>query len=146
MFHLHQCAVLDRNFQKARSSLDFYEKALRYHIREEEDILLPLYRQRAVEVRGGDPDLFCLEHKKMFELLGRVRLRLSRITRDEGDYLDTLSLLDDETRYKQFTDHHFLREERILFPEMDRLTMEKEKNALLRILSFSLKEEDLRGD
>ncbi len=54
------------------------------------------------------------------------------------DPKDAIALLDDEAHFKKFMEHHSLREDRILYPELERMTSKKEKAALCRLLSFSV--------
>jgi iron-sulfur cluster repair protein YtfE (RIC family) len=140
MFCRHQVALLKADYPAAKSLLKDFEENLLNHMKEEEDILLPLYRQRAGQVRGGDADIFVLEHKKIVEWLGRLKLRLSRLNPPEVDMKNLIALLDDEAHFKKYTEHHTLRENRIFYPEIERILDEKEKGHLLRLLTFSPEE------
>ncbi len=137
LFFRHQVAVLKADGREARASLQTYAEGLRSHLKEEEEILLPLYRERATPIRGGDPETFTQEHQKINEWLGRLKLRLSRLN-FIPDPKDIISVMDDEAHYKKFIEHHSLREERILYPELDRVISDQEKSALCRLLSFSM--------
>lgn len=136
MFFRHQVAVLEADGPAARTLLNAYETALMGHLKEEEEILLPLYRERATSIRGGDPELFIQEHQKVDEWLNRLKLRLSRLD-PVADLKNVIALLDDEAHYKKFMEHHSLREDRIFYPELERITSETEKAALFRLLTFS---------
>jgi hemerythrin-like domain-containing protein len=136
LFFRHQTAVLKSDNAKAKALLRTYEGALMGHLNEEEEILMPLYRARATSIRGGDPELFVQEHQKIDEWLKRIKLRLSRLD-PLVDPKDVLALLDDEAHYKKFMEHHSLREDRIFYPELERVTNESEKSALCRLLTFS---------
>jgi hemerythrin-like domain-containing protein len=138
LFHRHQEAVLAGRGNEARDLLGDYEKGLCRHVKEEEDILLPLYRERSARIRGGDAEVFSHEHKKICEWLGRLKLRLSRVLDSRSDPDETLALLDDEAHYKKYLEHHCLREDRILYPELERVVGQGEKAGLLRLLTFSL--------
>ena len=128
------------DFASAKTLLEDYEDIVLNHMKEEEEILLPLYRERAGQIRGGDWEIFALEHKKIMEWLNRLKLRLSRLNPPKIDTKDLLALLDDEAHFKLYTGHHSLREDRIFYPEMDRVLDEKEKDDLLRLLTFSPEE------
>jgi len=140
MFHQHQVALLKNSYSESESLLWKFEAALFHHMREEDDILLPLYRQRAAAVRGGDPEIFTGEHKKITEWLGRLKLRLNRLSVSHSDLKDVVALLDDEAYFKKYMEHHTLRENRIFYPEIERVITEKEKTHILRLLTFSLEE------
>ncbi len=141
LFQQYRSSVLDKDLKKARTLWEVYERALLGHIREEDEILLPIYRQRAAPQRGGSPDLFVGEHQKIVEWLGRLKLRLSRLI-PSSPAKDILALLDDQAFFKKLLEHHTQRENHIFYPELDRLVSPEEKTALLRLLSFKLGDED----
>ena len=97
MFCWHQAALLKTDYTAAKNLLKEYEEVILNHMKEEEDILLPLYRQRAGQIRGGDADIFTLEHKKIVEWLGRLRLRLSRLNPPNVDMKNLISLFREQT-------------------------------------------------
>jgi iron-sulfur cluster repair protein YtfE (RIC family) len=140
LFYHHQVAILKSDIIEADILLKKFEKALFHHMHEEDEILLPLYRQRATAIRGGDPDTFSGEHKKMAEWLNRIKLRLQRLSPMAPDLKSILALLDDEAQFKKYAEHHTLREDHVFYPELDRLVDEKEKLGLLRLLTFSVEE------
>lgn len=138
LFERHQLAVLDRRLPEAQSLFDSYEKALLAHMKEEDEILLPLYEQRAGRQRGGAPENFTGEHRKILEWLGRLRLRITRIPPGKAGGKTLLALLDDEAPFKKFMEHHSARENLILYPELERVTTEREKAVFRRLLTFTL--------
>jgi len=140
LFFLHQAAILGADYSAAKALFRDYEDGLLVHMREEEEILLPLYQQRAKPLRGGDSDFFIQEHGKIVEWLGRLTLRLSRLNPPKPEVANILALLDDEAQYKKYMEHHTLREDRIFYPEVDRVVEAKEKAHLLRLLTFTLEE------
>ncbi len=143
LFNRHQVAILQNDFKEAAKLLGHYEKSLFLHMKEEEEILLPLYRKKAPAIRGGDPDIFAVEHKKIIEWLNRLKLRLRRAwghSLDPEDPNLVIALLDDEAQFKKYMEHHTLREDHIFYPEVDRLIGEKDRIHLLRLLTFSLEE------
>jgi iron-sulfur cluster repair protein YtfE (RIC family) len=142
LFFQHQNAILKCDCQGAKNFLAIFEKGLDQHMREENEILLPIYRERAVEIRGGDSVIFFGEHEKIKEWLARLKLRLSRIPPSNPQAKDVLDLLDDEAHFKKFVEHHALRENRILYPELERVITPKEKAGLIRLLTFSLSDSD----
>jgi len=139
LFQQHQLAVLHEDFPLAVKLLAQFEKGLFWHMREEEEILMPLYREGAANILGGDPDIFLGEHKKISEWINRLKVRLQRLS-TSPDSKAVLALLDDEAPFKKYMEHHALREDRVFYPELDRVVGEKNKPPLLRLLTFSLEE------
>jgi iron-sulfur cluster repair protein YtfE (RIC family) len=140
LFHRHQAAVLRNDITLAADLLGKFESALFYHMREEDEILMPLYREKASALHGGDPEILAGEHKKIAEWLNRLKLRLRRIPAHSPDLKSVIALLDDEAHFKKYSEHHTLREDRIFYPELDRLVEDKDRASLMRLLTFSLEE------
>lgn len=140
VFFQHQAAILRNDFALAAELLGKFEKSLFYHMREEDEILMPLYREKASTIRGGDPDIFAGEHKKITEWLFRLKLRLQRLAFPAQDLKALIALLDDEAQFKKYMEHHTLREDRVFYPELDRLVGDKDRGSLMRLLTFSLEE------
>lgn len=140
LFTRHQMALLRADYGAARNLLEAYEEGLFTHMKEEEEILVPLYQSRTAHLRGGDAEIFTLEHKKIVEWLNRLKMRLHRIVPSVPDLKAVIALLDDESQFKKFIEHHSLREDRIFYPEIEKVVDEKEKTHLLRLLTFNLGE------
>jgi iron-sulfur cluster repair protein YtfE (RIC family) len=138
LFFQHQTAILKHDYDRAKTLLSSYEEALYAHMKEEDEILLPIYQERAGKLRGGDAETIVGEHKKIAEWLNRVKLRLHRLVPSVVDHRSLIALLDDEAHYKKFMEHHTLREDRIFYPEIERVVTPSEKAGLLRLLTFSL--------
>jgi hemerythrin-like domain-containing protein len=136
LFFRHQRALLDFNFRGALERLSAYEAALLEHMRHEEELLLPLYAERVTPGRGGGADFFLLEHAKMRRHLAHFREQLPQLAELPEPSRALLKLLDQETTYKHLVEHHDLREERHLYPALDGVTTEAEREDLLgRVLS-----------
>ena len=135
MFFRHQRALLDFNFRGALERLEEYEAALLAHMRDEEELLIPLYAERAAVERGGRADFFLLEHEKMRRHLAHFREQLPRLEELPEPSRALIKLLDQQTTFKHIVEHHDEREERHLYPALERLTTEAEREELLgRIL------------
>jgi hemerythrin-like domain-containing protein len=131
LFLQHQEALLDADLTRAGERLEEFERRLLHHIREEEDLLLPVY-ERAGVIPGGPPVLFTGEHKRMQELLAGFKQALSSLGQDTGSRKrGILWLLDRQATFKNLMEHHDLREANILYPALDRVTSEVERRALL---------------
>lgn len=131
LFYRHQVAVLNQDRDEALKHLNEYEKLLQAHMREEEEYLIPLYQKRCGSIRGGAPVIFTGEHQRIREFMALFfRLITSWISAD-GHGQETLDLLDQEYRFKELMEHHDMREQRILLPELDKVTSEGEKSDIL---------------
>jgi hemerythrin-like domain-containing protein len=134
MFYVHQRALLDFNFRGALERLAEYESALVAHMRDEEELLLPLYAERAEIERGGARDFFLLEHAKMRRHLAHFREQLPVLLELPEPSRALLKLLDQQTTYKHIVEHHDEREEKFLYPALERVTTDGERTDLLRRL------------
>lgn len=131
LFYRHQVAVLNQDREEAIKLLNRYERLLQTHMREEEDFLIPLYQKRCGTIRGGAPVIFTGEHQRIREFLELFyRLATSWVSAD-GHGQETLDLLDQEYRFKELMEHHDIREQRILLPELEKVTSEAEKREIL---------------
>lgn len=131
LFLQHQEALLDADLARAGERLEEFERRLLHHIREEEELLLPIY-ERAGVIPGGPPVLFTGEHKRMRELLAGFRLALSSLEQNPtGRKRGILWLLDRQATFKNLMEHHDLRETTILYPALDRVTSEAERREVL---------------
>ena len=140
LFFRHQVSLLDYNFRTAFERLCEYESALLAHMRDEEEVLLPIYAERATPERGGRADFFLLEHEKMRRLLAHFREQLPRLYELPEPSRALIKLLDQETTYKHLVEHHDEREERHLYPALEQFTTDAEREDLLARL-FDLKPE-----
>lgn len=134
-FFEHQRALLHFDFRVALERLRRYESALLAHMRDEEELLLPLYRERVTPERGGAADFFLLEHRKMRRHLAHFAEQLPRLQGLPDPTRAVLKLLDQETTYKHLVEHHDTREEKFLYPALERHTSDEEKADLLPRLS-----------
>lgn len=138
LFFRHQVSLLDYNFRTAYERLCEYEAALLEHMRDEEELLIPLYGERAAPSRGGRADFFLLEHAKMRRHLAHFREQLPRLYGLPEPSRALIKLLDQETTYKHLVEHHDEREERHLYPALEQVTTDAEREAILPRL-FRLK-------
>lgn len=140
MFFAQQRALLYFDFDAALSLLERYETGLLAHMRDEEEVLLPIYIQRAHVVKGGNPQLFLDEHEKMRGWVAFFKEQIARLAWEPHPESDLILLLDRQAFYKRLSSHHDKRETEILYPELDRVTSEMEKLELLNRVTcaFSL--------
>src|SRR4029078_9708932 len=100
-------------------------------MRDEEELLLPIYVERAKPERGGRADFFLLEHEKMRRPLAHFCEQLPRLSEMPEPSRALIKLLDQETTYKHIVEHHDEREERHLYPLLEQLTTDAERQDLL---------------
>jgi hypothetical protein len=75
LFLAHQRALLRLNVDRAAALLDEYECELTAHMRDEEELMLPLYGERAKIPVGGAVEIFFGEHDKL-RIRGAVQSRV----------------------------------------------------------------------
>ena len=140
MFLAHQAALLHFEFDAALSLLEQYETALLTHIRDEEEVLLPVYKERAAVIKGGGFQLFLDEHYKMSKYLELLKDEVAILPNEPNTEAKLIWILDRESFYKRLCGHHDKRETDILYPELDRVTTAAEKSELLSRVtrSFSI--------
>ena len=131
IFFAHQCALLHFDFTAALSLLVRYETSLLTHMKDEEDVLLPIYSERASVIKGGNPQFFLDEHLKMRRFVELFKEQIAKLAAEPKPEAGLILLLDREAFYKRLCGHHDKREREILYPELDRMTSETEKLDLL---------------
>lgn len=131
MFSEHQHALLHFEFEKAAAALRRYEAALLIHMSDEEEVLLPIYREYGDLPKGGDAKIFSDEHEKMLgyvKMFAQETAKLAAVKEPENRLL---MLLDREAFYKRLSGHHDKREHDILYPILDERTSPAKKAELL---------------
>ena len=126
---VHQERLVVGAIGEARDLFAGFERRIRGHIREEEEEMLPIYDERAGLMHGGDPDLFRMEHRKIERFLDEIRGRLTDLA--AGDLRGRIALIEREQMLKEILHHHDLREQNILYPELDRVTDDAEKERIV---------------
>jgi iron-sulfur cluster repair protein YtfE (RIC family) len=134
-FRQHQIALLHFEFGAALDRLLEYEKNLRMHMRDEEEILLPIYAERAEIPRSGGVKLFLDEHEKMLAHVELFKEQTKKLISEDSPDDGLILLLDRESFYKRLTSHHDNREHDILFPMLDQITTDEEKADILNRIS-----------
>ena len=130
-FFAHQEALLRCDFPLALKRLRQYERAIKRHIREEEDFLMPVYA-RAGKVLGGDPQLFLGEHLRIIEFIARLKKLLPRRKgRGSSAARQAIEILYQEAMFRWLIEHHDERERQILYPTLDRVTNDEERAQIL---------------
>lgn len=135
VFLRHQEALIACQLSAAGELLDRFEERLRVHMRHEEEWLLPIYearRDRKNPMKEVGADVYSLEHKRMLELLAKIRTCLRGLAAsDKPAPRDIIALLDRECTFKHLVEHHNMREHNVLYAELDRLTSQEEQRELI---------------
>lgn len=129
LFLEHQTALFDRDPALAAKTFATYRKALFEHMRQEESVLLPFYKQHG-EAPDAPTVFFTGEHKRMREFLRRIQSRLRRLDR-RSPKARWVALFDLEAAYKNLVQHHDRREKSKLYPALDRFGSRGERLKLL---------------
>jgi iron-sulfur cluster repair protein YtfE (RIC family) len=130
---VHRDFVVGLEFARALAELEKFERELRVHMDAEEAFILPLYRERAGKVLGGDPDFFTLEHKSILRSLETAKESLRKLAVDPGaGRRQAHEFLDQEGMLLHLLEHHDLREKNTLYPRLDEVLTEAEREDLLR--------------
>jgi hemerythrin-like domain-containing protein len=98
---------------------------------DEEDVLLPVYSERAEFPVAGAPKLYFDDHAKMRSYIELFKQRTSEIAAETEIERALLQLLDREAFYLRLCSHHDRRESDFLYPILDDLLSEEERHKLL---------------
>jgi hemerythrin-like domain-containing protein len=132
LFLDHQRALMRLDLNRAASLLDEYETRLLAHIRDEEDLMIPLYRQRAAAPIGAAAEIFLGEHEKLRRFLELFKEEIVRIRQSEDIEGGALFLIDSQHLFKRLLVHHDTREKKMLYPLLDEVTTESERQSLFQ--------------
>ena len=132
LFFQHQKALLEKEVEVAKQHFQAYKKALERHIRDEEEVLMPVYEGQAKIPTGGDPRHFKGDHRNLLSLLAEYEPLLKDLDPSRNDWhKQLLHILDEENRHKRLLEHHDQREQSLFFAALDQATNETERRALM---------------
>jgi regulator of cell morphogenesis and NO signaling len=135
LFLEHQRVLLRLDLKTAAAALEAYTIELFAHMRDEEDVMIPLYRERAAAPVGGAAEIFLGEHDKMRQYLVLFKLELAKLTDADDLERGVLFLLDSQHLFKRLLVHHDTRERKMLYPLLDQITTEQERESLFARLN-----------
>ncbi|HXG60064.1 MAG TPA: hemerythrin domain-containing protein [Planctomycetota bacterium] len=139
-FAEHRDLVVGLEFGKALESLEVFERELVDHMRAEEKHILPLYERRVGRIPGGDPQFFHLEHRNLLRNLSALKEALGRLAGDRGaGRRQAHEFLHREALFLHLLEHHDGREKNILYPSLDRVLTDGEREALLAVCGAQAK-------
>jgi iron-sulfur cluster repair protein YtfE (RIC family) len=127
LFLQHQEALVALDIPRARALLERYRRALEVHMRDEDELLLPLY-ERAGAAPRGPVELFSGEHEKIRRQLTRFFSLLDELAQAVTPR-GVVALITDQALFKGLMEHHDLRERELLYPTLDRAVESPDERA-----------------
>jgi len=131
LFFEHQKALLHFDFEKALGMLRAYQSTLLSHMADEENVLLPVYSERAEFPDAGAPKLYFDDHTKMRSYIDLFMQETFGLASESEIERKLLQLLDREAFYMRLCSHHDRRESDFLYPILDALLSEEERREML---------------
>lgn len=138
LFIEHQRWLLRLDLKEAGAALEVYTIELFAHMQDEEEWMIPIYRERAEVPVGGAAEIFLGEHDKMRQYLLLFKEELTKMAEAEDLERAVLFLLDSQHIFKRLLVHHDTRERRMLYPLLDEVTTEQERKGLFTRLSVAV--------
>jgi hemerythrin HHE cation binding domain-containing protein len=126
----HQRALMRLNIDRAASILSDYEREILAHMRDEEEFMIPLYRERVNAPVGGAAEIFLGEHEKIRQFLVLFKAEISKLASMDDVERGALFLIDSQHLFKRLLVHHDTRERKMLYPLLDQVTSEEERCAM----------------
>jgi len=136
LFFQHQRALMRIEIDRAEELLAEYSRDLLAHIRDEEEILLPIYGERVNAPVGGALDIFFAEHEKLRQFLALFAAEVGKIRKLDDVERGVLFLIDSQHLFKRLLVHHDAREKKMLYPLLDEVTTEGEREQLFTKLKL----------
>jgi len=133
LFLEHQRSLLRQDLMAAGDALEAYTIELLAHMQDEEEWMLPIYRERAEVPVGGTADIFLGEHDKMRQYLLLFKEELAKLAEEEDLERGVIFLLDSQHIFKRLLVHHDTRERKVLYPLLDQVTTEPERKNLFKL-------------
>lgn len=141
LFFEHQRALIRGDLDTALGRLVAYESELLEHIRDEEELLIPIYAAGAEAPLGGSVEIFLNEHRKIREYLVLFKAEFVKLATAEDLERAVIFLLDSQVIYKRLLVHHDARERKFLYPLLDEITTEQEKLSVFHRLKLTVKDD-----
>jgi len=111
------------DFAKAKEAFKQFKFGLQRHIVWEEDLLFPLWEEKTGMSESGPTFVMRAEHRQIGEQLEAIHQKVADQNPDsDQEELALLNLLG----------YHNLKEERVLYPAIDQVTTQEERDAVYR--------------
>lgn len=111
------------DFQKAKEAFVQFKFGLQRHIIWEEDILFPSFEQKTGMRDGGPTAVMRMEHREIRDALETIHAKVAGNDPNSDEA---------EQRLVAVLTQHNIKEEEILYPAVDRLLTDQEKEAVFR--------------
>ena len=138
LFFVHQRALMRMDIGEARRALEEFNSALLAHIHDEEELMIPIYLDRAVSPIGATAEIFLGEHNKIRQYLELFKAEMIKLKTTEDLERGVLFLIDSQHIFKRLLVHHDTREKKFLYPILDEVTTESERLELFASLTLPL--------
>ena len=136
LFLEHQRGLIRLDLDRAESALDEYAAALLAHIHDEETFMIPLYSERVNAPAGGTVEIFLGEHEKLRTFLELFKEEIAKIRAMDDIERGVLFLIDSPHLFKRLLVHHDNRETKMLYPLLDEVTTENERQKMFELLEL----------
>jgi len=136
LFFQHQRALMRMEIDRAETLLAEYSRDLLAHIRDEEEVMLPIYGERVNPPVGGALDIFFAEHEKLRQFLALFAGEINKIRKLDDLERGALFLIDSQHLFKRLLVHHDTREKKMLYPLLDQVTTEAEREEMFTKLKL----------
>ncbi len=111
------------DFAKAKEAFKEFKFGLQRHIVWEEDLLFPLWEEKTGMSEGGPTFVMRSEHRQIGQQLEAIHEKVAEQNPDsDQEEQELLNLLGS----------HNMKEERVLYPSIDQVTSEEEREAVFR--------------
>ncbi len=128
----HQEALVRGDLATARDLAGELHESLEAHARHEEERLLPVLEKGGGWSRIGEPRFYREEHEKLRAMAAEIVEATAALDReDPALHREIVLLIGREHAFRTLMAHHHDREERALFPDIERLTTPEERARLL---------------
>lgn len=111
------------DFAKAKEAFKAFKFGLQRHIVWEEDLLFPLWEEKTGMSEGGPTFVMRAEHRRIGEQLEAIHEKVAEQNPDSDQ--EEQALLD-------ILGSHNMKEERVLYPSIDQVTTQEERDAVYR--------------
>jgi iron-sulfur cluster repair protein YtfE (RIC family) len=136
LFFEHQRALMRIEIDRAEGLLAEYSHDLLAHIRDEEEVMLPIYGERVKAPIGGAVEIFISEHEKLGQFLALFTAEIGKIRKLDDVERGVLFLIDSQHLFKRLLVHHDTREKKMLYPLLDQVTTDAEREELFQRLKL----------
>jgi iron-sulfur cluster repair protein YtfE (RIC family) len=113
------------DFAKAKEAFQEFKFGLQRHIVWEEDVLFPLWEEKTGMVEGGPTQVMRREHRQIGDCLEAIHQKVQEQNPDSDR---------EEQALLELLGNHNMKEERVLYPAIDSVTSEKERETIYRAM------------